>query len=49
MLNCFDKKYWNISDISIWNFNEMLTNNVVSFEQLGPEIQYLFFLPLRSV
>ena len=26
------KKNWHISDISIWNFNETLTNNVVSFE-----------------
>ena len=25
-------------DINIWNFNEMLTNDVVSFEQPGPEL-----------
>ena len=33
----FDKKYCQISDINIWNFNETLTNDVVSFKQLGPE------------
>ena len=33
----FNEKYWRISDINIWNFNEMLTNNVVSFEQPGPD------------
>ena len=32
----FNKKYREISDINIWNFNETLTNDVVSFEQLGP-------------
>ena len=25
------------SDIKVWNFNEMLTNDIVSFEQPGPE------------
>ena len=30
----FNKKYWHISDINIWNLNETLTNDVVSFEQL---------------
>ena len=30
------KKYWQISDIKVWNFNETLTNDIVSFEQLGP-------------
>ena len=30
------KKYWHILDINFRNFNEMLTNNVISFEQLGP-------------
>ena len=33
----FNKKYWQISEINIWNFNETLTNNVISFEQLGPD------------
>ena len=32
----FNKKYWWVTDINIWNFNETLTNDVVSFEQLGP-------------
>ena len=32
-----NKKYWRISDISIWKVNEMLTNDIVSFEQLGPD------------
>ena len=33
----FQQKSWSISDINILNFNEMLTNDVVSFEQPGPE------------
>ena len=32
----FRQKYWHISDINVWNFNEMLTNNIFSFEQLDP-------------
>ena len=32
----FNKKYWHIWDINVWNFNETLTNDVVSFEQAGP-------------
>ena len=35
-----DKKYWHISDTNIQNFNETLTNNVVSFEQLGPDLLF---------
>ena len=31
-----NKKYLRIKDINIWNFNETLTNDVVSFEQPGP-------------
>ena len=31
----FNKKYWHISDIKVWNFNETLANDDVSFEQLG--------------
>ena len=34
--NFFNKKYWQISDIKVWNLNETLTNDVVSFEQPGP-------------
>ena len=33
-----NKKYWHIWDISVWNFNESLTNDIVSFKQLGPGI-----------
>ena len=36
LLSFFNKKYWQISDINILNYNETLTNDVVSFEQLGP-------------
>ena len=36
----FNKKNCHIWDINIWNFNDTLTNNVVSFEQLGPELLY---------
>ena len=34
----FIKKYWRILDINVLNFNETLTNDVVSFEQPGPDI-----------
>ena len=34
----FNKKYWHISDINVWNFNETLTNVIVSFEQSGPDL-----------
>ena len=34
----FNKKYWYISAIHIWNFNETLTNDVVSFEQPCPDV-----------
>ena len=37
----FNKKYRYIWHIKVWNFNEMLTNDVVSFEQLGPAVQHL--------
>ena len=32
----FNKKYWQISDVNILNFNDTLTNDVVSFEQPVP-------------
>ena len=38
LLTFFQQKFWCISDIKVWNFNETLTNNVVSFEQPGPEL-----------
>ena len=31
----FNKKYWRISDINSLNFTETLTNDVISFVQLG--------------
>ena len=37
LLTFFQQKYWRLSDINVSNFNEMLTNDVVSFEQLDPE------------
>ena len=33
----FNKKEQCICNIAIWNFNESLTNNIVNFEQLGPD------------
>ena len=37
----FNKKYWHIWEINFWKFNETLINDVVSFEQLGPELYLL--------
>ena len=37
-LTFFPQKYWCILHINIGNFNETLPNNVVSFEQPGPEL-----------
>ena len=34
----FNKKYWHISDINFRNFNQTLTNNVVSLEPLGLDV-----------
>ena len=33
----FQQKYQLIWDINVWNFNDTLTNDVISFEQPGPE------------
>ena len=38
LLTFFSKKYWHIWEINFWKFNETLTNDVVSFEQLGPDL-----------
>ena len=38
LLTFFQQKYWHIWDIYIWNFNETLTNDVISFEQPGPVV-----------
>ena len=37
----FNKKFQHICVSLDVNFNESLTNDVVSFEQLGPESEYL--------
>ena len=39
LLHFFNKKYWHIWDIKVWNFNETITNDVVSFEQPDPDLQ----------
>ena len=36
----FNKKYWHIIDINVWNLNETFTNDIVSFEQPGPDLVY---------
>ena len=50
LLTFFNKKYWHIWDIKVWNFNVPLTNDVVSFEQPGPDVlnylQWVYFAPL---
>ena len=38
LLTFFNKKYLRFSDINVEIFNETLTNEVVSFEHLGPDI-----------
>ena len=35
----FNKKYWHIWEINFWKFNETLTNDVISFEQPGQDMQ----------
>ena len=41
LFSFFQQKYCQIADIKVWNFNEMLTNNVISFEQPGPWLIWL--------
>ena len=36
ILTFFQQKWQCICNINVWNFNETLTNDVVSFEQLAP-------------
>ena len=49
LLTFFQQKNWHISDINVWNFNETLTNNVISFEQQGPGLwQYIAGILLQS-
>ena len=38
LLNFFVKKYWHVWDINVRNFNVSLTNDVISFEQPGPDL-----------
>ena len=38
LLTFCQQKFWRISDINVGNFNEMLTNDVVRFEQPGPKV-----------
>ena len=38
LLTFFQQKYWHIWDIKVWNFNKTLTNDVVVFEQLAPDL-----------
>ena len=47
LLTFFQQKYWCILDIYVKNFNETLTNGVVSFELPGPEQHtYSIVLPI---
>ena len=48
LLTYFQQKYWHVLDINVKNFNKMLPNDFVSFEQPGPEI-YNIFQPSESV
>ena len=36
LLIFFQQKYWHILDVNVRNFNETVTNDVISFEQPGP-------------
>ena len=44
LLTFFQQKYWHILDIKVLNLNETLTNDVVSFEQPGPDHLVSFLL-----
>ena len=43
----FSKKFQHICVSLGVNFNESLTNDVVSFEQLGPDLQVALILPTK--
>ena len=47
LLTFFQQKYRHMWEINFWKFNETLTNDVISFEQLGPGSKYL--LPTEKV
>ena len=44
----FSKKFQHICISLDVNFNESLTNDVVSFEQLGPDIHFLYIPTLNQ-
>ena len=39
LLTFLQQKYWHICDIYVWKFNVTFTNDVVSVEQLGPDVE----------
>ena len=39
LLTFFSKNIWVYAIVNDKNFNDTLTNNIVNFEQLGPEIR----------
>ena len=41
LLTLFQQKYWRISEINVLNFNETITNDVVSFKQPGSELEVI--------
>ena len=47
LLTFFSKKFQHICVSLNVNFNESLNNDVVSFEQLGPEVFFFFYLDVR--
>ena len=49
LLTFFNKKYWHIWEIDFWKFNETLTNDVVSFEQPGPELLPMIVYPFTFI
>ena len=48
LLTFFQQKYWQIQYINVWKFNETLTNDVVSFEQPGPEVKNVLFFQIAN-
>ena len=49
LLTFFQQKFWHFSDINVSNFNETLTNDVVNFEQPGPEQILSVYFKQRSL
>ena len=43
VLTFFQLKTLAKSGIIVWNFNETLTHNIVSFEQPGPDLHNLIY------